>query len=71
VSRVAYAVTIKPVASTPNMSPTGGTLTLFTPSLERAQQLVNEKPTHRSYCEVPWGEVPPHIRAKFEPSPSA
>ena len=61
--RVGYRVNIRPVETT---GVSGGNATLWTPSLERAQRLVHELPSHRSYEEVPWEEIPIGIREKFD-----
>lgn len=61
--RVGYKVSLRPVEST---GLRGGGGTLWTPSKERAEQLVHELPSHRSFEEVPWDQIPEGIRAKFD-----
>lgn len=67
-ARVGYKVSIRPVETT---GVRGGNATLWTPSKERAEQIVHELPSHRSYEEVPWEDIPEGIRAKFEAAPPA
>ncbi len=67
-ARFGYKVSIRPVEST---GVKGGGLTLWTPSKERAEAIVHELPSHRSFEEVPWDQVPEGIRAKFEAAPPA
>lgn len=62
-TRFGYRVSLRPVERT---GLAGGGMTLWTPTKERAEEIVSAEPAHRSYEAVPWNELPDGIRARFE-----
>lgn len=63
-SRVAYAVSIRPLGWSEGMKACGATI--HTPSEERAKDLVAEAPQLRSYVAVEWADLPAVARDNME-----
>lgn len=60
--RFGYAVTLHPVATT---GVRAGSITQWVATEERAREIVDAFPTHRSFEAVPWEACPPEVRTRL------